>query len=338
MLRAGDDVALEGDVLIFLHRSSAKAVRLMGGIQLDMSRVAGTDLFVLQLEMKGWFRALDTFRFDEDGKYGATKVWSGPLAMALHPQADELKGRIVERSIYSKFLGENRKYMVYIPPGTAAGPLPVVFKADGEDCRTYARVLETMILAHRVRPCAIVGLFQGGYKGEPDGPYDVAKDNRIREYQPDTPDPDRFRRHLAFVTREVGPSVIREFGFSGRREDHAVMGFSAGGSFAAGAAFMASDFFGAAMPFSLYVLPLGRPPSNLPRMFFAAGTLEPFNVSTRGLYDEVNVGSNECRLSIYPAGHDRTMWLEAFADYMPRVFPVSNFPWQQRVKEGRQFR
>ncbi len=46
MLAAGKEVLLEGDVLTFLHRSAAAEVRLLGGIQLPLARIPGTDLWM----------------------------------------------------------------------------------------------------------------------------------------------------------------------------------------------------------------------------------------------------------------------------------------------------
>ncbi len=53
----------------------------------------------------------------------------------------------------------------------------------------------------------------------------------------------------------------------------------------------------------------------------AVGSLEEFSLTTQRAYEQAKAMNADCRFRLYPAGHDRAMWLEAFADAMPAIFP-----------------
>lgn len=325
---------LDRDVLSFLHRTSAKTVQLTGGIQEPMKQIPGSDLWIIQLEMKGWDRALITYGFVEDGKFQAQTLWQGPRAPRMPTEAKSLQGKIINKTIHSDALDEDRPVLVYLPPNAPSSNIPAVFLADGGSCETFARILEPLILAGRVRPCAIVGMESGGYRGDRDQPYDETKDFRSREYVPGY-DPDRFDRHMKFFTDEVLAFVSKEYGISTQRADLAVTGFSNGGAFSAGAAFRRPEFFGTSMPLSLGVPPVDpRPLQPMPRMFFAAGDLESFVLRTGEVYKKVKGWGLDASFDRYLAGHDFNMWKLAFSRLMPKVFPASTSH-QTMDNEGR---
>jgi enterochelin esterase-like enzyme len=316
-----DAVWLEGDVLTFAHKSSAAQVQLSGGVQEPMKRLPGTDIWIIQVKMPGWEKAFVTYSFIESGKFAGMKLWKGSQAPELPQKAKTLQGQVIERKFHSDALGEDRPLFIYLPPNAPNQGLPAVFLADGGACKSYAAVLEPLILAHKVRPCAIVGIESGGYRGDRNGGYDPSKDFRAKEYVPGE-DADRFDRHLKFFTDEVGAYVAKEFGISTKREDRAVTGFSNGGAFSAAVAFRKPEFFGTSMPLSLGVPPADpKPATPLPRMFFAGGALESFGFHTNGVYEQVKGWGVESSMDLYIAGHDPAMWELAFSKLMPKAFP-----------------
>src|SRR5678815_2896390 len=106
----GEDSAvwLEGDVLSFLHRSSGKVVRTTGGIQEPMSKIPETDLWLLQLRMTAWDKAMVSYGFIDDNKPTQLKQWKGGSAPELVDTAAPLQGRVVQRLFHSAAIAEDR--------------------------------------------------------------------------------------------------------------------------------------------------------------------------------------------------------------------------------------
>lgn len=322
----GKDFAIvrEGDVLTFIKKSAAKKVDLSGGIQEPMKQVGDSDIWVLPIKMSGWDKAIVSYAFIEDGKFPVgvqQSVWRGPSAPAAPARANPLQGKVVERTMKSRALNEDRKLFVYLPPNAPKSGLPAVFLADGSAAKSFGEVLEPLILSGKVRPCAIVGVENGGYRGDRETGYDPEKDFRALEYVPGQ-NPDRFAKHLKFFTDEVGAYVAKEFGISTKRADKAVTGFSNGGAFSAAVATRRPDFFGTSMPLSLGIPANDPKPSTpMPRMMFAAGSLESFSRSTKEVYELVKGWGVNPSYEEYVAGHDFAMWELAFTRMMPNVFP-----------------
>lgn len=317
---------LDGKVLTFLCHSNAPSVRLGIGIQGPMKKIPNSDLWIWQGEMEGWDKAFVSYGFleeapDVQASYGLLKLWKGSHAPEMPQKAATLKGKIERRTIHSDALGEDRKIVVYLPPDAPKKDLPAVFLCDGGSCPGFAAVLEPLILAHKVKPCAIVGIESGEYTGDRSKGYDPSKDMRALEYVPGM-DPDRFNKHAKFFTDEVSAYVAKEFGVSTKRKDLAVTGFSNGGAFAAAIAVKRPEFFGTSMPLSLGIPPTDpKPTSPMPRMFFAGGSLESFGLSTKREYELVKTWGVECSFEMYAAGHDQAMWELAFSKLMPKCFP-----------------
>jgi enterochelin esterase-like enzyme len=317
-------VALEGDVLTFVHRSEGETVQLTGGIQLPMQRIPDTDLWVLRLRMAGWDRAFVSYAFFEPAQLKAgTRLefrdWRGPNAPPEPEEAKELKGRIERRSFRSEALDQERQLTVYLPPNAPASGLPAFFMADGGGCEGMAKVLEPLILAGKVRPVAIVGVHSGENLNAP-GEHKFELDHRAMEYLPGAP---RYEAHMRFFADEVPAWATREFGISARREDRVVFGFSNGGSFSAGAVLERPHVFGAAIPMSVGAPPRReRPEGPLPAMHFVAGVLEaPFVAGTTVAYEQAKSFGAETSMTLYVAGHDWEMWRLAFVEFAPKLFP-----------------
>lgn len=315
----------EGDVLTFLTRSKGERVELAGGIQKSMNRIPGSDLWIAQFKFADWAHAIITYTFLRGDLPPGTRmnfnVWRGDSAPKI-ARAKPLKGRIEERTLKMEQLGEERKIAVYLPPNAPAHDLPAFFMADGQGCQEFATALEPLILSGKVRPCAIVGVFSGDYRGDRTKGYDRTLDIRGLEYVPGEDD-DRFAKHLHFFVDEVGGYVAKEFGISRRREDLAVTGFSNGGAFSAAVAYRRPEAFGVSMPLSLGVPTTDeKPKSPFPRMMFVTGTLEGMYPTTKSMYERMKSEGADATFETYVAGHDPEMWDTAFSRLAPRVFPA----------------
>ncbi len=69
-LKAGETrVVQNNEVLTFTHRSEGEAVSVTGGTmqRLPMTRVAGTDIWILQLKRAAWDEAFFSYAIVEDG-------------------------------------------------------------------------------------------------------------------------------------------------------------------------------------------------------------------------------------------------------------------------------
>jgi enterochelin esterase-like enzyme len=148
---------------------------------------------------------------------------------------------------------------VYVPPGP---PEAIVFAGDGQLVEEWAEPLEavdgpaTMIVGvHRL----------------------ADEMQRLHEYSPGF-EPERFSAHEKFFVDDVRAWVRRRFGIAMAAERTAVFGVSAGGELAIALGLRHRDTYGAvfcASPGGGY-----KPPPSLsgplPRLYFVAGTREPF--------------------------------------------------------------
>lgn len=316
------DVWLDGDVLHFAYIAKEGPIQAVGGVQEELARVADSDLWLLRLKWSGWSKAIVGYSFfgPQMGHNPHFDVWRGDDAPQLPKYADTL-GRVEQLEIDSKFLGEKRSVTVILPPG-AERDIPAIVMADGQSAETWGKVIRTLIDEGRMRPTAIVGIHNGGYRGDRSKGFDPQMDYRAREYL-EKMDIERFGNHLRWVTDEVLPTVAQKFGISTRREDLAVGGFSNGGSFAAAAALRRPDVFGASFAFSVGVAPEGeRPKGPLPKFYFESGELEPsFLRTTRQTMEMVRAWGAETQMQAYCAGHDNIAWDIACATYAPQFFP-----------------
>lgn len=321
-------VYADGDVLTILYRSDTSDVQVMGGIAQPMKRIVGTDLNILQAKMSGgWDEALMSVGF-----YTLDKPFIDPKKMmnfrgskapAIPEKLATLQGQLIKKMVPSKSLGEERGITVYLPPNAPKTGLPAFYMADGQGAEGFAKVLEPLIVAGKVKPIAIVGVHSGVYKGEKGKPYDPKLDDRGRDYVYNT-DPEWFEKHMAFFTKEVPAVVEKEFGISSARKDRAVFGFSNGGAFTAALSIKVPEFAANTIPLSVGVPPseFAKPSSPMPRIFVAAGTLEPgFLFGSTTFYEQVKAWGADATLHTYVGGHDPLQWERVVAETAPQIFP-----------------
>lgn len=336
--KTGRNVFLDGGLLTFVYRSKAESVQLVNMMEMKLQRVEGTDLWIAQATMESWKGAFFSYSFVEGGlKRGMRldlKTFRAPGAPEQPFATKKLLGTVETYTFRSEALGEDRSVTVYLPPGAPKG-IPAVYITDGAGCRGFAEVLEPLILAKRVRPVAIVGVHDGGFRGEP-GNYDPAKDFRAKEYLKMV-DAERYAQHLRYFCDEVVPWAEAKFGLSSKRSDRAVEGYSNGGAFVTTATADRPEVFGNAMAYSVAAfepeaLKTAVARKDLPRMFFTAGTLEIFVRGTTEAYGIVKSQGARASFSTYKSGHDPAMWSLAFAKDVQTIFPSEQVPWGDEGK------
>ena len=322
----GAGVFEQGDVLTFLCRGKQNILQLPDWIRIPFTRDEDDDVWVAQASMKGWDQSFFSYRLTMGGKVGEQRFYARHSPRAPR-SASHLKGMLETIPFHSKELGETRNVTVYLPPHAGSG-LNAIYMADGQSCADFAKLLEPLILAKKVAPTAIIGLFHGEYKGtfkRDFSDYDMEKDFRAREYLKSA-DPDRFESHLRFVVNEVVPWAEGKYGLTAGAGHRAVFGFSNGGAFALIAGCERPDVFGAAMPFSVAAfsreeLRLAIAGKAMPQIWFAAGTLEVFLRNTEESAKIVGDAHAVVHVDSYVSGHDTAMWELAFARDVPLVFP-----------------
>ena len=320
-----DYIALVGDVLTILHRDASDELQISGSIQRPMSRIPGTDVWALQARMSEWNKTFFSYEFFSRQRRGSDSsqplVFHGADAPPLPKKQSKLHGKIVERTLYSEHLGEERRITVYLPHHAHGADMPALFMADGSTAEGFARIVEPLIDAGRVAPIMIVGVHAAAAPPTSKG-FSLQMDRRATEYLRFLGD-ERFEKHMQFFAEEVLPWAIKEYGVSARRNDHAAFGFSNGGAFVVSLAFAHPELFAHALPFSVAGSP-ERVPTGvaLPRFLFAAGRLEPnFRINTKTMHDNIRAAGGDAAFTDYASGHDTLMWELALATYLPQVFP-----------------
>jgi enterochelin esterase-like enzyme len=333
-------VTLDGDVVTFVFHGEADRVDLTLGGEAEaraLTRLPGGDAWTLKIQRAGLDRAVFSYRLipsragrrtGEFSLSSARGVWRGPNAPPAPKVCDELKGILDETDMASEALGSRRKVTTYVPPGhDRSRRSPVIYAADGESVKEFARVLEPLVTTGQVPLIVLVGVHSGGYLGGVAGAkeYDTGKDLRAQEYFPGLNER-RFASHESFFVREVPIWAERRFGVSTRPKDRAVCGSSNGGRFAIEMTLRHPDIFGNAFCFSVpgntaAPVPGEDAPDRSVRLYLAAGTWEaPFHQFTSRLADVLKSRGVPAFFSSRVAGHDMVMWREEFAAAVLRAF------------------
>ena len=128
-------------------------------------------------------------------------------------------------------------------------------------------------------------------------------------------DPERFAAHERFFVGDVGAWVRSRFGVTLPAERTAVCGVSASGELALAIGLRHPDRYGvifSASPGGGY-RPPDVLPSSLPRTYLVAGTQEPFFLENAARWAiALRDAAADVVMSEQDAGHDDTMWREAF--------------------------
>ncbi len=195
-----------------------------------------------------------------------------------------------------------RQATVYVPTGS---PQAVVFSGDGQLISGWGRSLE----AANAPPTMIVGVHRT----------DEDEMVRLREYSAGF-DPERFAAHERFFVHDVREWVQSRFDVSLSANRTIVSGVSASAEFALTVGLRRPDLYGtvfAASPGAGY-RPPSPMPSELPRVYLTAGTLEPFFLDNATRWFEALRAQRADVVLSEPAGdHGDPFWQ---AEFIKMVF------------------
>ena len=189
-----------------------------------------------------------------------------------------------------------RQVTVYVPPDP---PEAIVFAGDGQRIAKWGRLIEKA----DVPSTMIVGVH--GLTDET---------LRLHEYSPGF-EPERFEAHEKFFVEDVRRWTESRFGLALPAERTAVFGVSAGGELALAFGLRHPQAYGAvfcASPGGGYKPP-GVMPRLLPRVYFVAGTQEPFFLENAKRWADALRSANADVVMHERAGsHGGAFWRQEF--------------------------
>lgn len=128
------------------------------------------------------------------------------------------KKKIIEKSIYSTYLEETRKAIIYLPPEYDDKlSYPIIYCQDGEQFFNLGKIAtqaNKLILEEDIEPMIIVGI-------------EMRKETRRSEYHPDG---SRFSMYELFVVEELIPTIERNFSVKENGMNRFLAGDSLGGA------------------------------------------------------------------------------------------------------------
>jgi hypothetical protein len=229
--RLGDERSVrwtDGDVLELLWRGNADDVACIGAIQLPFWRVGRSDLWELSVRIARLDEAVISVvplprRHDEPRFGGMLEEQPLHLRGARAPQAPRTAeiAPIATCTLEGDGIGPARPVSVWRPP-RSAGPLPVVYCADGATT-LLAPTIAAAIEDGHLPPLLLVGIESGRVER--------SIDRRAQEYLPGV-SRRRFAAHERFVLDVVLPYAEREHGASDDPAKRFTYGFSNGACWA----------------------------------------------------------------------------------------------------------
>lgn len=304
----GENLYRDGEELLFVYRADAGAVSLRGGLQYPLSRIIGTDMWVLRLHVADLDELVLSYAFAVDNAPPPNDLyfhWRGEAAPDGHKVADELDGLSEWISVDSTALSSSRRVYVYRSPTIGNEPVRfVVYFADGKYAREFARVIEPMV-DERVLPRLLivaVEAAEGGARNEEYVPALGAQSGRFDAYQ-------------EFVRRELVPLVERRYGVSVAPVCRSVAGFSNGADWAIATGLNNSNLFEHVIAFSAgwpLATDLDRTNVNV-TFFLGAGTLDQrYYKNTKKIEAQLSAGGVHHAFADVVGGHDLAVWIQLF--------------------------
>jgi enterochelin esterase-like enzyme len=251
-------------LVTFVWRGEAAITRVRYGLNVDLQRIPGTDLWYgsqrlpLDLRTIYWVDHADgalpsartdgapahpdlanpkEWRFPPDRTVPGDRPYylsilelpAAPPEPWTSPQPGAARGAVLQTSIRTAALGGRRRISVYRPAGPRDRPLALLVVFDGSTSKNVLRiptVLDNLIAAGRIPPT--IALFVNS----------TLEARRCRELTP--------RPHLRqFVVHELMPRAQRRWRISSDPADRVIAGASLGGLAAAYVAMEAPHLFGA---------------------------------------------------------------------------------------------
>jgi len=306
-----------GDPLPFAENAPAVSyVNVLGGIQLPLERITGTDLWNATILVHDIDHVRISYRFITDTMrvVPLRREFRGALARSRPLRSAQLHGTLRVDTVWSEALQEMREGFSYVPSAASAGRLlDVVYAADGSSVRDFAALVDTLIANGRLRPVALVGV----RAAQPLPGDTTTRYIRAREYVYGFgSDSTRFLTHEQFFVDEVSAWAERTLHVSPARAARMIWGASNGGAFAMAMAMRHPDRYSRVFISSpVYnVIPQyhedGR---RLPEFFVTAGSFEETTRSRTVAFVQLLERLHAvARFQVLGGGHDDLLWSEAF--------------------------
>lgn len=311
LLMSGEGVLREGDELLFAYRGNARTVALRGGLQYPLSRLEGTDIWVVRLKVPDLDRLVLSYAFAIDAAPPpptAYARWRGAAAPAAVAVADPLQGHSEWISVSSAVLPEARRVYIYRSPAPESDGLRVVvYMADGQIADDVARVVEPLVLAGSIPPVLIVGVEA------------AAGAARHEEYVPALGKRSgRFDAYQRFLAAELLPFVERRHGVSGSRVCRMAAGVSNGADWAIATALRQPRLFTHVVAFAAGWSVADVPADAAATSFYlGAGTLDTrYHRNTRRIAAALAAAGVRQHFADVVGGHDIAVWTHLFAQAM----------------------
>jgi enterochelin esterase-like enzyme len=319
----------EGNDLTFATEMDAQSVEVSGGLQYPMSRIKGTNLWIVTLREKNLDSAIVSYIFVGSGPNVTmparfkSSVWRGRYAPAERLSSKELHGKIVVDTLQSASEAAKRGVVVYVPPARGNDPIAgVVYVGDGGATNGLAPMVDTLITTGALPRIMLVGIPSAMPK-----PGDAPdQDYRAMEYLWDFENGNaHFLAHEKYFIDEVIPYAEKKFGAPSGRAKRAVWGISNSAGWAIDMGLRHPDVIGNVMAFS----PGGRHgqiDSTIVlkpevRFFVQGGTLESaFHKIALSWGDSLTAKGLKPRVREVVAGHDWSVWQETFPDALLWAF------------------
>ena len=294
-----------GDTLTFaLSAPGASYVEIVGGLRTLLQAVPNSGMWAASVIVPKLAQAHIGFQFVTDTTRGFAKVheFRGASATPAVLESQLVHGTLRTDSMYSYALLARRELITYLPPRTIPGkPLKVIYAADGALVRSLAPAIDTLVMAGRMEPIAIIGVA-------------ASKDERADEYvYGHDADSTRFLAHEKFFVDEVAAWSEANLKVSDRRQDRTIWGASNGGAFAVAMGLRHPDRYARVIALSPVFETIPEPSSAapLPQFFVTAGTFEK-NTATRAseLVAVLRGMHAPAKYQQVVGGHDAVVWLD----------------------------
>lgn len=318
LLQSGESLLRDGNELLFVHRQAARSVSLRGGLQYPLSRVDGTDDWVVRLRVPDLDRLVLSYAFAVDEvppPQGAYAHWRGMDAPAAVAVSSPLQGGSEWISVASVALPKPRRVYVYLSPDVCGEPIrTVVYLADGKYGADFARVAEPLVLAGAIPRLLIVGVEAASGRA------------RNEEYVPALgAQSGRFDAHQRFVVSELIPYVEHRYGVLDPGVRRTAAGFSNGADWAIATGLRHPRLFAHVVAFAA-----GWPASAVPAdaagtsFDLGAGTLDRrYHRNTRKFADRLASAGMRHHFAEVVGGHDMSVWMHLLAGALRRAMPAS---------------
>lgn len=321
-----------GDTLHFVYKGLANNLSLWSLVKQPMTRLNRHTLVA-----SIWFPQLHKARVN--GHFIQTKPsfkfvknvsWTGKNALPMPPKKAQLKGTQKKHLVYSKALQANREVEVYLPPGFSKNAIsyPVVFIMDG--IGKSATYIEPLITSKQIPPVVLIGVPPGNKEVSKKQGTDARSIEYLEAYNTTFKIPLKdslhFDKFVHFYTKELMTWADKNWRISANPVKRLMTGNSNGAGFAAYIARAYPHLFGHVIPLSFGWSPTkdkweNMNPSTKPKMYFAAGQLEPgYMKETKALAKLLKNKGYKIQETYPLAGHNHHMWQRVLVGYLQDIF------------------